>query len=78
MMIELKIRGFNVVAQKPVKVYYKGAIVGDYYADIVVENMVIVELKATDVNVEGFEWQCKLSSGNRNGSRSTAEFWQKA
>lgn len=57
MMIELKIRGFNVVAQKPVKVYYKGAIVGDYYADIVVENLVILELKATDVIVEGFEWQ---------------------
>jgi len=57
MMIELKSRGFNVVAQKPIKVYYKGNIVGDYFSDIVVENLVILELKATDVIVEEFEWQ---------------------
>ena len=57
MMIELKFRGFNVVAQKPIKVYYKGNIVGDYFSDIVVENLVILELKATEVIVEDFEWQ---------------------
>lgn len=57
MMIELKSRGFNVVAQKPIKVYYKGNIVGDYFSDIVVENLVILELKATEVIVEDFEWQ---------------------
>jgi GxxExxY protein len=57
MMIELKLRGFDAVAQKPVKVYYKEYNVGDYFADIVVEDLVILELKATDVIVEDFEWQ---------------------
>lgn len=57
MMIELKCRNFNVVAQKPIKVYYKGNIVGDYYSDILVENLIILELKATEVIVEEFEWQ---------------------
>ena len=57
MMIELRSRGFDVVAQNPVKVYYKGNIVGDYYADIVVEDLIILELKATAVIVEEFEWQ---------------------
>jgi GxxExxY protein len=57
MMIELRSRGFNVVAQKPIRVFYKGIVVGDYYSDIIVESLVILELKATDVIVEEFEWQ---------------------
>jgi len=42
---ELQLRGLNATAQYPIKVEYKGAEVGDYYADILVENKVIVELK---------------------------------
>jgi GxxExxY protein len=57
MMIELKSRGLNVVAQKPIRVFYKGNVVGDYYSDIIVESLVILELKATEVIVEDFEWQ---------------------
>jgi len=45
---ELIARGLHVERQVPVKVDYKGAIVGDYFADIVVENNIIVELKAVD------------------------------
>ena len=35
-------------AQVPIQVHYKGEIVGDYYADLVVEDKVIIELKAQE------------------------------
>ena len=57
MYLELKARGFQVEAQNPIKVFYKGNIVGEYYADLVVNNLVILELKAVDILVEEFEWQ---------------------
>ena len=45
---ELAARGLLVEKQVPIKVDYKGTPVGDYFADIVVENKVILELKAVD------------------------------
>ena len=42
---ELQLRGLHAVAQYPVKVNYKDTEVGDYYADILVESKVIIELK---------------------------------
>jgi len=32
--------------EKPIKVYYRGEIVGDYIADIIVDGKVILEIKA--------------------------------
>ena len=55
--IELKNRGYFVETQKKIKVFYKGNVVGEYYADLVVNNLVILELKAADYLVEAFEWQ---------------------
>jgi len=46
--VELEKRGLNAQAQCPVQVKYKGQIVGDYIADIVVENKVVLELKTVD------------------------------
>lgn len=46
--IELREKGLRVVCQKPVKVFYEGRMVGDYFADLVVEDSVIVELKAAE------------------------------
>ena len=43
---ELKKSGMLVEQQKPVKVYYDGVTVGDYFSDICVEGIIIVELKA--------------------------------
>ena len=43
--MELKLKGIHAVAQCPIKVEYKDAEVGDYHADIMVGNKVIVELK---------------------------------
>jgi len=46
LLVELARQGLRVDAQKQLKVNYKGAIVGDFVADLVVEDKVIVELKA--------------------------------
>ena len=40
MFIELKSRGFMVEAQKQIKVHYKGKEVGEYYADLIINNLV--------------------------------------
>ena len=42
---EFDINRIKAISQYPIKVLYKGAIVGDYFADIVVENKIILELK---------------------------------
>ncbi len=48
MCVELLSRGLNVLRQAPIQVYYKATHVGDYCADILVENSVIVELKTAE------------------------------
>lgn len=48
LLLELKERGLNAECQFPIKVKYKSKIVGDYLADIVVENSIILELKVVD------------------------------
>ncbi len=47
--IELAAFGLNVETQKKIEVHYKAQIVGEYYADMVVDNDVILELKAVKV-----------------------------
>ena len=46
MMIEFGKDGIPSVAQYPIKVIYEDETVGEYYADIFVDNKVIVEIKA--------------------------------
>lgn len=48
LLFELNTRGLHAERQVPVKVSYKDVVVGDYVADIVVNNQVIMELKAVD------------------------------
>ncbi|HVM62313.1 MAG TPA: GxxExxY protein [Verrucomicrobiae bacterium] len=48
LLIELVKRGLKAESQAAITVKYKEAIVGDYVADIVVEEKVILELKAED------------------------------
>lgn len=57
MYLELKSRGFYVEAQKQIKVNYKGVEVGEYYADLIINEKVILELKAAECVVEDFEYQ---------------------
>jgi GxxExxY protein len=43
----LQAAGISCQQELPLKVHYRGVVIGDYVADLVVENKVIVELKAT-------------------------------
>lgn len=48
LLTELRRRGLRAESQMPIKVSYKGDVVGDYFADILVEDQVIVELKTVE------------------------------
>lgn len=55
--IELKKTGFEVEKQFPINVFYDEINVGKYYADLVVEHKVILELKAAESICEEHEFQ---------------------
>src|SRR5688572_31743463 len=48
MFIELTSVGFKAVKEKKIIVYYLGNIVGDYNADLIVEDVIAVELKTNE------------------------------
>ncbi|MGG7036064.1 MAG: GxxExxY protein [Flavobacterium sp.] len=54
---ELKNKGLAIASQKKIDVFYKGLKVGEYFADIVVEDKIVLELKAAEYVVEEFEIQ---------------------
>ncbi len=58
LLIELYKIGLSAANQKPLKIYYDTQIVGEYFADIIVEDKVILELKATESLC--FEHECQL------------------
>ena len=47
MIIELRKLHLNYETEKQIQIFYDGIIVGDYRADIIVDNRLILELKAT-------------------------------
>ena len=46
LLIALMDRGLGAQSQVPLQVMFRGQIVGDFFADIVVENKILLELKA--------------------------------
>lgn len=46
--IELREAGFKVLQQYPIQVYYRYNIVGDYFADLLVNDQIVVEIKAVE------------------------------
>ena len=50
---ELLDRGFKCLPQLPMRVCYKGRVVGEYVADMLVDDCIILELKAVDVIERG-------------------------
>lgn len=44
--IELRAAGLKVIQQFPIKVHYRDAIVGEFFADLLVEDKILIELKA--------------------------------
>lgn len=54
---ELEKVGLQVDRQKPINVYYETELVGEYFADLLVENKIIIELKASESLCEEHEHQ---------------------
>lgn len=57
--LELKSLGFNVEQQAPINVDYKGQLVGEYFADLLIDEKIILELKAVEVLAPIHEIQLK-------------------
>jgi len=57
MFIELRNMGFFVERQRSVKVFYQGQEVGNYFADLIVDEKVIIELKASEALCIEHEYQ---------------------
>jgi GxxExxY protein len=55
--IELRKAGIKATKQEHIKVYYENEVVGDYKADILVEDKIILELKAVSAIIEEHEAQ---------------------
>ena len=47
-MILFRREGIQAKQQTPITVYFEGEVVGDYYADILVEDKIILELKSAE------------------------------
>ena len=54
---ELVHKGLKCECQRPIDVFYKGDVVGHYVPDMIVEDAVIVELKAVTELRPEHEWQ---------------------
>ncbi|MHB8907016.1 MAG: GxxExxY protein [Melioribacteraceae bacterium] len=54
---ELELMNLKVERQKPIEVRYKEIRVGEYFADLIVEDKVIIELKAAEYLIEEHEFQ---------------------
>jgi len=55
--IELERLGFTVKQQEPINVNYEGQVVGEYYADLWVDECVVIEVKAALTIVKQYEVQ---------------------
>lgn len=55
---ELGLRGIRAIAQASFPVIYKGHSVGEYFADILVEDMLVIELKCVERLVNEHTAQC--------------------
>jgi GxxExxY protein len=57
LVIELKLLTLQVIVEKSLQVKYRSHYVGDYFADLVIEDEVIVEIKACEVLCEAHDAQ---------------------
>jgi GxxExxY protein len=82
LVIELKLRGLQAVSQASFPVVYKGQNVGEYFADILVDDDLVIELKCVDRLANEHMAQClnylKASGRSRcllvNFQRPTVEW----
>ena len=50
LMVLLRRKGIKARQQAPISVYFEGEVVGEYFADILVDGKIILELKAQALN----------------------------
>ena len=62
LLAELRLRGIQVTSEASLSVTYKGQRVGEYFADLLVEDVVVVELKCVERLASEHSAQC-LASG---------------
>jgi GxxExxY protein len=55
--LELIGSGLAISQQRPIEVFYAGVLVGEYFADLVVNDLVIIELKASVSLSEAYDSQ---------------------
>ena len=55
---ELRKAGFKVEQQKPINVFYDGVVIGDYFADLLVEDFLLIEVKTVKSFDEIHTAQC--------------------
>jgi GxxExxY protein len=58
LLAELRIRGIRATAQASFPVTYKDQCVGEYFADIIVENVLVIELKCVERLANEHTAQC--------------------
>jgi GxxExxY protein len=58
LLTELRSCGIRAVGQAPIEIFYKREPVGEYFADILVEDVLIVELKCADSFCDDHLAQC--------------------
>jgi GxxExxY protein len=57
MLFELRAMGLACEKQKPIPVFYQNIKVGEYFADIIINDCVVIELKAGSGLIEEHEFQ---------------------
>ncbi|UCF64484.1 MAG: GxxExxY protein [bacterium] len=57
LIVELRRAGLKYEQQKRIQVYYKENLVGEYFADLVIEDKIIVELKSAEKISKEHEFQ---------------------
>ena len=73
MIIELERERVPVISQAPIKVSYEGKVVGEYFADMLVDGKVIVEIKAGQSLAPEHESIVELLESNGRGGRLTSQ-----
>jgi GxxExxY protein len=58
LVLELQAAGIKVVQQKLIKIYYRNILIGEYAADLLIEDRALVELKAVQALDDVFFAQC--------------------
>ena len=77
LLYELRKQGINVESQVSINVYYEDMVVGAYFADIIVEDLIIVELKAITELTASHEVQLiNCAKATKKKSWITNKLWR--